>query len=126
MGILIGFVTDVIIRAFHKYLNQISDIDWSVVDLKVCIAFGILLIHVRTIYYFITQGSKQNEEVEKVLLLIEAIKKEGLSDWQTKQMYLALYKKVLDSVDLNKETKAELEKLKANQASGTPPEPQAE
>lgn len=109
-GILLGVTINGAIKAFRVYLERSTDINYDAFDLTTCICFSLVIIHIKTIINYIRNGSQLNEELEKIFYMIYLLKKEGLSEWQTKQMYVNLYKKFLDAIDFNKEIKSELKK----------------
>ncbi len=112
LGIALGFVVHGLIKLFTPYLKRLSDIiDITELGWMTCIVFGIIIMQMQTIFFLFQRKSPQNEDIDNILQIIENARKEGLPEWQVRQMYIALYTKMLQNIDFNKETKDQIEKL---------------
>ena len=72
------------------------------------IFFGVVILHLRTIFFLIFRNSPQSQVIDDAIQLIELGKKQGLPEWQTKQMYVELFRKYINSAELKTEFKSEL------------------
>ena len=106
MGIFFHALAMVLFSVFALF----KVIDLSKITVLEYMVIGIVLMHVPTIYFYLSRrGSRLSESEEKAFEIIRMAKAAGMPAAKTQKMYLDLCEAVLRKVTLNESTQREIQ-----------------
>lgn len=111
LGAILGVAMAFIVNLFMPILSTFKYVDFNRVPFYGWIPVGILILHIPTIFSYVTTKPIANEEIDEILALIE---KANFSKIEKRQQYRNLITKVSDKIKLNKEIEKELIIAKEN------------
>ena len=108
LGIFCGVLLQGLISVFKPLLDEMKTMDFSAFTLPYTIALGIIAFNIGSFF----KKEYLSPEIEETLRLIRIAKDEGnLTNAQIRLMYINLYRKVLESAELNESTNEKLNEL---------------
>ncbi len=112
LGVLVGLAFSALAKLFSPLLSNLSPvIDFSKISEWEYIVLGVVLLHLRTIrFYLFQKGSMLGENEEKAFALIRRAKANHVPQRRIQQMYLELCEKVLANTNLTPAAKPETSK----------------
>lgn len=110
MGIILGAIFATVFSLFKPSLSNISFIDINSLKEWNFVAFGLLIIHLPTLYEKLSNKPEFDENIEKAFRVIKKAEEHGVEEEKIQLMYQRLCEKVLD-VSIDKERKKETQAI---------------
>lgn len=112
----LGFALGLVIDALLKVLSNSTNLDFSYLNAYHSLATGILIVYtpLLIIYVFPTRRELYDERLDKIFAALRATFNDGdIDPVLRRQFYLKMANKIIDTLELDKPTKKELDFLKA-------------
>jgi len=110
IGVLLGVVFDGLLGLFSPFLKTVETLNVAAIKLWHLIGLGIISINIPV--YF--RRKEVDPSIQNAIDFIEKQRKnKKISDWQAKQMYADLLKKVLENVTLDNDRQLQADRVNA-------------
>jgi len=113
LGIVLGYSVYILKEIFSPILlNKFGDIvNLNAINAYNSVILGILIMQSRNIIILFSRKPYSDEKIDSLLQMIEDSDQLGMPQWQKRQMYNALFLKIIDNVELNEKTREYLKIL---------------